>query len=173
MQRWAYIPPSETFEGSGLDLATWQYPLDVDQFNSEHNIYVPDQTDEWLQENYFFKINPAPLPPIDVENSDPLIISNYVRYAEGLGHFAGWRHRDIPREGDISMGEDEILASNRHQRNRLLLLCDYTQGNDSPLTEAKKTEWATYRQQLRDLPASLSTFNSAILTDSDLPTKPS
>ena len=42
----------------------------------------------------------------------------------------------------------------RLERNRRLAKCDWTQGNDSPLTTDKKTEWATYRQALRDLPAS-------------------
>ena len=39
----------------------------------------------------------------------------------------------------------------RTQRNELLTKCDWTQGADSPLTPEKKAEWATYRQQLRDL----------------------
>ena len=40
----------------------------------------------------------------------------------------------------------------RHDRNTALVNSDWTQFNDSPLTDAKKQEWATYRQQLRDLP---------------------
>jgi len=41
----------------------------------------------------------------------------------------------------------------RGLRDQLLQKSDWTQSNDSPLTDAKKTEWATYRQALRDLPA--------------------
>jgi len=47
----------------------------------------------------------------------------------------------------------EIL---RNQRDDKLLFCDWTQGNDTPLGSSKKTEWATYRQALRDLPANTS-----------------
>ena len=47
----------------------------------------------------------------------------------------------------------EIL---RNQRTDKLLFCDWTQGNDTPLGSSKKTEWATYRQALRDLPANTS-----------------
>lgn len=36
-------------------------------------------------------------------------------------------------------------------RNQLLLKSDWTQANDSPLSASKRTEWATYRQALRDL----------------------
>ena len=44
----------------------------------------------------------------------------------------------------------------RNQRTDKLLFCDWTQGNDTPLGSSKKTEWATYRQALRDLPANTS-----------------
>ena len=40
----------------------------------------------------------------------------------------------------------------RSERNILLTESDWTQYNDSPLDEAK-ADWATYRQELRDLPA--------------------
>lgn len=55
-------------------------------------------------------------------------------------------------------------------RNGLLEESDWTQNPDSPLTTEKKTEWATYRQALRDVPAT----NSSV-TDIDSvvwPTKP-
>ena len=41
----------------------------------------------------------------------------------------------------------------RSMRDILLTACDWTQAADSPLTDAKKAEWATYRQALRDLPS--------------------
>ncbi len=41
----------------------------------------------------------------------------------------------------------------RRIRNILLKASDFTQIPDSPLTDSKKTEWATYRQALRDLPS--------------------
>jgi hypothetical protein len=39
----------------------------------------------------------------------------------------------------------------RDLRNNKLKNSDWTQANDSPLSEEKKKEWATYRQALRDL----------------------
>jgi len=41
----------------------------------------------------------------------------------------------------------------RRIRNILLKASDFTQIPASPLTDPKKTEWATYRQALRDLPS--------------------
>lgn len=41
----------------------------------------------------------------------------------------------------------------RAKRDRLLQQTDYTQLPDAPLTEQQKADYATYRQELRDLPA--------------------
>lgn len=50
----------------------------------------------------------------------------------------------------------------RSERNELLNLSDWTQVPDSPLTDAKKTEWATYRQALRDLPSTTTDFANPV-----------
>lgn len=59
----------------------------------------------------------------------------------------------------------ELLRANR---DSLLTSCDWTQSIDSPLTDAKKAEWATYRQALRDLPA-----NTTDPANPTWPTQPS
>lgn len=43
------------------------------------------------------------------------------------------------------------LATVRASRNLLLKQCDWTQLADVPLSDAKKLEFAEYRQQLRDI----------------------
>ena len=58
----------------------------------------------------------------------------------------------------------------RIQRNGLLTESDWTHTSDSPLSSSKKTEWATYRQALRDLPATSSATEEA---DVVWPTEPS
>lgn len=52
--------------------------------------------------------------------------------------------------------EKSRLALIRIERDDLLSKSDWTQGADSPLSEEKKTEWAAYRQSLRDLPLSIT-----------------
>ena len=49
---------------------------------------------------------------------------------------------------------EDLKKSNRQKRNDLLAASDWTQANDSPLSNDKKIEWATYRTALRDLPSS-------------------
>lgn len=58
----------------------------------------------------------------------------------------------------------------RDKRNRKLLMSDWTQMSDSPLSESKKQEWATYRQQLRDLPSSYTDEDD--IADIIFPSKP-
>ena len=41
----------------------------------------------------------------------------------------------------------------RERRQNLLTGSDWTQAADSPLSDSKKAEWATYRQTLRNIPA--------------------
>ena len=63
----------------------------------------------------------------------------------------------------------------REERFRLLSECDWTQGADVP--NSIKTAWQTYRQQLRDLPASaspkLDEFYELDLSSVTWPSKPS
>jgi hypothetical protein len=40
----------------------------------------------------------------------------------------------------------------RTERNARLAATDWTQMNDSPLSQANRTAWSSYRQELRDLP---------------------
>ena len=58
----------------------------------------------------------------------------------------------------------------RQRRNLMLQECDWTVGADSPLSSSKKTEWQTYRQALRDIPASHTDITSR--QDVSWPTKP-
>ena len=61
-------------------------------------------------------------------------------------------------------------------RNRKLKNSDWTQSPDSPLSEEKKKEWATYRQALRDLTKTVTPKflpNSPKIDESEFPTEPS
>ncbi len=49
--------------------------------------------------------------------------------------------------------DSEAAANVRADRDKRLTACDWTVLTDSPLTTAKKTEWKTYRQALRDISA--------------------
>tara|TARA_B100001093_G_C26827123_1_gene1014524 strand:- start:877 stop:1269 length:393 start_codon:yes stop_codon:yes gene_type:complete len=58
-----------------------------------------------------------------------------------------------PDEELVSESQNMDLVLFRQQRDGMLSASDWTQSPDSPLSDTKKSEWATYRQQLRDLPS--------------------
>jgi hypothetical protein len=55
---------------------------------------------------------------------------------------------------EIQSAKDSAMAQLRATRNTLLTACDWTQIPDC--TIPKKADWATYRQTLRDFPATVS-----------------
>ena len=78
--------------------------------------------------------------------------------------------------GALVMRDEQDLDQEKHDlemllfkrtRNTLLAASDWTQTPDSPLSNSKKQEWATYRQALRDLPA-----NTADPSNPSWPTQP-
>ena len=59
-------------------------------------------------------------------------------------------------KGDNTAKDARLLADEwtqiRAERDRLLSETDWTQNNDSPCTAIDKSQWKTYRQELRDIP---------------------
>lgn len=63
---------------------------------------------------------------------------------------------DPEQEAEYRARIDETQAKSvRSTRNVELTTCDWTQLDDTPLTNAKKLEWAAYRQALRDIPSQI------------------
>jgi hypothetical protein len=71
-------------------------------------------------------------------------------------------------DASTSMSNEDIINVIRQTRNYLLQQCDWTQLPDSPLTDTKRSEWATYRQALRDV---TETYAENLL-DTEFPTQP-
>jgi len=63
----------------------------------------------------------------------------------------------------------KVAEGHRTTRDKLLADTDWTQMNDSPLSNEDKTAWATYRQELRDL-TDLDAWPN--LADDDWPVSP-
>lgn len=75
--------------------------------------------------------------------------------------FGGAIYYNVPLDGgDLGIPADVLVAAIneqawglvREERDRRITLTDYTQMPDSPFTEAKRAEFAAYRQALRDIP---------------------
>lgn len=95
---------------------------------------------------------------VDLQNTDNIqpylldddgnVVNGYVEGFYQAGSYKVVDNNVIPYQAPI-----DCVIWVREQRNILLKNSDWTQNNDSPLSESKKSEWAIYRQTLRDLPA--------------------
>jgi len=94
------------------------------------------------------------------------IADDYLHAVSG-GEIVDAPEADAPNTADLI---HQTQKESRANRNVRLQKSDWTQFPDSPLSDAKKTEWATYRQALRDIPETYSDTTS--LDDIIWPTKP-
>ena len=75
-----------------------------------------------------------------------------------------------------SLVQSSIWNVIRIDRDKLLTESDWTVMDGSPLSTAKKNEWKTYRQELRDMPSGtvpVIDINQNIASGLTWPTKPS
>ena len=82
----------------------------------------------------------------------------------------------IQDEQDAAEAAFDYDAALRKVRNKRLLDCDWTRLDDNGLSGSKKTEWATYKQALRNLPANKTGTSKQLYQNnshSDWPTEPS
>ena len=63
-----------------------------------------------------------------------------------------WSKISMTNEEKNAVDENQKIIE-RYERTRKLKDTDWTIGNDSPLSEAKKEQFRLYRQQLRDVPS--------------------
>lgn len=61
--------------------------------------------------------------------------------------------------GAVALTRQLLLNDLRENRNKKLLLSDWTQLLTAPISEDLKVQWETYRQQLRDLPTTVDLSN--------------
>lgn len=88
------------------------------------------------------------------ENGDTHAILQAPEDHEGVDYAYVVDGVSIPQTS--TQANEQALEEFREERNKRLADSDWTQANDSPLSDSKKIEWASYRQILRDLPANTS-----------------
>jgi hypothetical protein len=104
---------------------------------------------------------------VDRSNSEFDVAPSFTWVDCGDDVNVGWSYDGETFTDEDTIDEEELSAQERVKRDNFLSDSDWTQLPDSQLTDAKKTEWATYRQSLRDVP-SQSSFPTTITW----PTKP-
>tara|TARA_Y100001936_G_scaffold160365_1_gene156692 strand:+ start:110 stop:418 length:309 start_codon:yes stop_codon:yes gene_type:complete len=91
------------------------------------------------------------------------------RYKVVNGEYIELTAEEIKEMEDRATAMDLDFTFTRVHRNALLRDCDWTQIADATLGDHTAEEWATYRQELRDLPASFSKVSEVVWPD-DPPT---
>ena len=111
---------------------------------------------------------------IEYKDATPnLIISDITPYNKCVTDWEAVKTKELEKN---VLSDEDYEKWFREIRNTLLLDSDWTQFTDSPLTDAKKTEWKTYRQALRDMPTTKTTTYKELAENtahSDYPSKPS
>ena len=102
-------------------------------------------TDAWLVANSCKKVN-----LFKPHDRDTEVLISCAPYIEGDWVYTVTVRNKTPEETAADIASK--AANLRAARDRALTACDWTQIPDSPLSAEKKSEWATYRQALRDLP---------------------
>ena len=92
---------------------------------------------------------------------------------DGEGIIEGHHDRATQKivDGVVTEYVADFFPLIRNKRNELLKESDWTQAIDSPLPDIKKEEWATYRQELRDLTTTYS--NAVAIEEVVFPNTPS
>ena len=110
---------------------------------------------------------------LSVTQESDIVISDDFGYVDGnykSGEFKVVNNKVVSHTPDYVSGTNAIAV--RDRRNKLLQVSDWTQMPDSPLSESKKTEWATYRQQLRDMMSSYTDNENNTVDNTTFPTSP-
>jgi hypothetical protein len=71
----------------------------------------------------------------------------------------------VLEQPELVLSDDEKWEQVRQKRNNLLAQSDWTVLIDSSLTDEKKQEYTTYRQDLRDLPSKYNNPDDVIFPD--------
>ena len=76
-----------------------------------------------------------------------------------------------PTRAEIDAKRAELDAAQpwidiRAERDQLLRASDFTRLSDAPFSTAKKAQWKTYRQQLRDLPEAYDNASDVVWPES-------
>jgi hypothetical protein len=129
-----------------------KYPYSIIELRRDnHQTSFPkNPSDSLLAEWGMFPVTPTPQPETDytknVTELDPVKTNGeWVQT---------WQVTDATPE-EIEQRTKDQASNIRSERNQLISECDWTQLDDSPITNAKKLEWAMYRQALRDIPSQI------------------
>jgi hypothetical protein len=132
------------------------FPYTITQFKNENpNTGVKNHDFAVLYQNTEDQVTNSTYDVVElVEEDKPDVNLNYYTLSSNAVLEDNiWKLKWVSAEKDNA---DELILADeidncRTIRNNFLSLSDWTQLSDAPLSEAKKLEWSTHRQELRDI----------------------
>lgn len=133
------------------------YPYSVQQLRADHpNTSFPDSLNpDVLTEFGVFPVYETQPEAHDQNTQKPIELAPAL--VDGIWQ-RQWEIVDLTPE-EIAQTMHQAWSKVREGRNKKLTDCDWTQLPDSPLSAESKTEWAAYRQALRDVTDQADPFN--------------
>ena len=130
-----------------------QYPYSTSQlFRSNPNVSFPSELSNDLLASFnVIRVIVTGQPAYD-PMTETVVESAPVYNTERNRWEQQWSIVSLSAE-EIQQRNDAKASSVRAERRNLLAACDWTQIDDSPLSNVQKAAWATYRQSLRDISA--------------------
>lgn len=126
-------------------------PIKIKEFKKLHSnvsFTIPLKVEDVISRGYapYQESNPP-----EISNHEVAERSTPVRVSSKLWE-TGWSVRQMTTE-EVAKADADQSALVRKEREPLLADSDWTQFNDSPLSDADQQLWAAYRNSLRDVPA--------------------
>lgn len=148
--------------------AVEQFPYTLGNLRRDNpNTSFPkNPSDEMLVDWGVYPVSTTDQPSFDVKTQN--VSQDDSPTLNGAAWELGWTVSNKTAD-EVTSYNNQIAERNRITRDKLLADSDWTQMNDSPLSNEDKTAWATYRQELRDL-SDLDAWPN--LADEDWPVEP-
>lgn len=138
---------------------TFPYYVSNLKIDNPNTSFPDSMTDEMLAGWDMYPVTVTEQP---THSNDQMPVMDSVPTLVNGAWLVGWTLRALTQE-ELDETADDV----RDQRNTKLDDSDWTQIADSPLSDADKTLWQTYRQELRDI-----TDQTGFPTDVTWPTEP-
>ena len=151
-----------------VDNAVEVFPYSTKQLVKDNpNVSFPSSISDELLESYGVYPVVTSDPPTYNERTQHVTNSASPVLQNGVWTLTS----DVVQKSDESIAsfDENVLYGSTLQRDSCLIQSDWTQMNDSPLSNELKTAWATYRQALRDITTHANWPN---LNEADWPVKP-
>jgi len=129
--------------------AVKQYPYGLGQLKAANPLtsFPAQENDEMLAsfgvQRVFFSTPPELTDTQVLEEGTPVMADNRWNQV--------WIVRDMTAD-EMASRTDAKATSVRTERTEKLRDCDWTQLDDTPMSNTQKADWAEYRQALRDVP---------------------